>query len=264
MRFFRVALLSRFAFSSCFTVAQQTPPPPATQSPQHDAQAVTLVQQSVAAMAGTVPTDSSASGTVTIVEGSTTQSGSIQILTLGTSQTSETITLPDNQRATVYSNGDAKEVNSTVSLITPLQLSLTEESPDFPLPILLSALGNADEAFRYVGAETLNSEPVQHIQVWNSFASQPSRSALAPFSKLDIWLDSSSGLVVKLLYTRHTGGGAAPAFPVEVQFSNYTKVNGILYPFQINKSFNGVPWQTITIQNVSFNTGLTAAQFQVQ
>jgi hypothetical protein len=38
----------------------------------------------------------------------------------------------------------------------------------------------------------------------------------------------------------------------------------VLYPFQINKSYNGTPWEAITIQSVSFNTGLTTAQFQVE
>jgi hypothetical protein len=87
---------------------------------------------------------------------------------------------------------------------------------------------------------------------------------LASFSTTDFWLDPSSGLPLKIAYSRRAGGGAVPAIPVAVSFSNYTNVNGVLYPFQINKSFNGTPWQTITIQSVSFNTGLTAAQFQVE
>jgi hypothetical protein len=33
---------------------------------------------------------------------------------------------------------------------------------------------------------------------------------------------------------------------------------------EIQKSHNGTHWQTITIQSVSFNTGVTDAQFQVE
>lgn len=231
---------------------------------QRDPQAVAIVQQSVAAMASAPPTDSSATGTVTIVEGSTTQSGTLQILTLGTAQTSETLTLPGGTRTVVYSNGSAKETNDAQSTNPPLETVVTDQCPDFPLPLLLAALNNSDVAFRYIGQESLNGVAVGHIQVWNTFASNSHLQNLTPFSQKDIWFDSTSALPLKITYSRRAGGGAVPAIPVEIDFSSYTNVSGVLYPFQITKSFNGTPWQTISIQSVSFNTGLTAAQFQVQ
>ena len=232
-------------------------------TPERDPQAAAILQQSIVAFAKTSPTDSSANGTVTIVEGSTTQSGSIQILTRGAAQTMETLNLPGGQRSVTYSNGDAKEVIGSQATIPRLELIVTDQSADFPLPLLLWALNNSDEAFLYIGQETLNGTSTQHIQVWNTFASKPRLGKLAPFSARDIWFDTSSSLPLKIAFSRRAGGGAVPAIPVEVLFSNYTNVGGVLYPFQINKSYNGTPWQTITIQNVSFNTGLTDAQFQV-
>jgi len=231
---------------------------------QRDAQAIAVLQQSVSAMASNAPTDSSAIGAVSIVEGSTTQNGSIQILTRGMNQTAETITLPDAQRAVVYSNGDAKYVSGTQSTIPPLELVVTDQCPDFPLPLILSALANPDSAFLYIGQEILNGVPTQHIQVWNTFASTSHLQNLLPFSKKDMWFDTSSGLPLKFAFLRRAGGGAVTPIPVELFFSNYKNVTGVLYPFHINKSYNGTPWQTITIQSVSFNTGLTDAQFQVK
>lgn len=245
-------------------LAAQQSSPPATQTPQRDPQAIALLQQTVAAMASSIPTDSSATGAVTIVEGSTTQNGSIQILTRGTSQTAETLTLPDGQRAIVYSNGEAKEINGASSTSPPLELIVTDQCPDFPLPLLLSSLSTSDQAIHYVGAETLDGKSVQHIQVWNTFSSNPALQNIAPFSTKDIWLDAISGLPLKIAYSRRAGSGAVPTIPVEVTYSNYTKVNGILYPFQIDKSLNGTPWMTITISIVSFSTGLTDSHFQVE
>ena len=215
-------------------------------------------------MASNAPADSSATGNVTIVEGSTTQTGSIQILTLGTGQTAETLTLPDGLRTVVYSNGFAKETNGTQATNPPLETVVTDQCADFPLPLFLSALGDREVAFRYIGAETLDGVGVQHIQVWDTFASKPKLQALAALSVRDIWLDSTSALPVKLAYKRHTGGGSLPAFAIEVSYSNYKIAAGVTYPFQINKSFNGTPWQTITIQDVSFNVGLTDSQFSVE
>jgi hypothetical protein len=265
MRSSRFALLPVLVLAVISAAARQSSPS-ATQAPQRDAQAVALLQQAIAAMATSTPADSSATGTVTVVEGSTTQTGSIQILTLGTTQTSETLNITNGQRSIIYSNGDALETNATQSSNPPLQLIVTDQCPDFPLPLLQALLTNSDEAIKYVATETLNGQSVQHIQVWNTFNSQPNLQnlALAPFSTRDIWFSSSSGLPVKIAYARRAGGGSVPSIPVEIFFSNYTNVNGILYPFQVNKSLNGTPWATITISSVSFNTGLTASQFQTE
>jgi len=245
-----------------FFLQQQTPQP-ATPI-QSDPQAVAIVQQAITALAKIPPADSTASGIVTVVEGATTQSGTIQILTRGTAQTVETIVLPDGQRSVVYSNGSAKEVSAKGASTPPFEQIITDQCPDFPLSFLLSVLNTPDEAYRYIGQEILDGTSAQHIQVWNTFSSRPPMRKMASFTTRDIWFDTSSGLPLKIAYSRRTGGGSIPSFPVEVSFSSYTNVNGVSYPFQINKSFNGTPWQAITIQNVAFNTGLTDAQFQVE
>lgn len=260
----RVASVVSFVGPLLFLCSAQTESQQISTTVQRDAQAVGILRQSVAAMAATAPTDSSATGIVTIVEGSTTQSGSIQILTRGITQTIETISLPDGQRSIVYSNGDAKEILGTQSENPPLELIVTDQSVLFPLPFLTALLGNADESIRYIGAETLNGSPAQHVQVSNTFASKPRLGKLASFSTTDIWFDASSALPLKISYFRRAGGGSVPAIPVEVHFSNYSRVSGVLYPFQIQRSLNGTPWQTITVQNVSFGVGLTDAQFQTE
>jgi hypothetical protein len=179
--------IPRFAFLLAFVLVivsatAQLPSPMTAQSPQRDQQAIAMLQQSIAAMANGIPTDSSATGTVTVVEGSTTQAGTIQILTLGATRTFETLTLQEGQRTVVYANGAAKEINGSQSSSPPLELALTDQCTDFPLPLLLSSLSNSDETIHYVGAETLDGQAVQHIQVWNTFASKPRLQKLASFS----------------------------------------------------------------------------------
>lgn len=263
MRSFRFAFLCVFSLAVVSATAQQTTPPNA-QAPQRSAQAVAVLQQSVQSMASTAPPDSSASGSVTVVEGSTTQTGSVQILTLGTNYTSEIQSLTDGQRSVIYSNGDALETTAAQSANPPLELIVTDQCTDFPLPLLQAFLNTADESIVYVGSEVQNGEAVQHIQVWKTFQSKPSLQHLAKFSTRDIWISSSSHLPVQIAYTRRAGGGSVPGVPVVTSYSNYTNVNGVLYPFQINKSLNGTPWTTISISHVSFNNGLAASQFQVE
>lgn len=263
MRSARFALLPVFVLAVISAAARQSSPP-AIQAPQRDPQAVALLQQAIAAMATTTPADSSATGTVTVVEGSTTQTGSIQILTLGASYTSETQNLTDGQRSVVYSNGDALESTAAQSANPPLELIVTDQCADFPLPLLQAFLSTADESITYVGPEVQNGQPVQHIRVWETFQSKPSLQQLATFSTRDIWISSASALPVEIAYIRRAGGGSVPGAPIAIFYSNYTKVNTVLYPFQINKSLNGTPWTTITISSVSYNNGLAASQFQVE
>ena len=261
MRTSRLGPLLAFNFLLLAPMIQAQQP---TWTLQRDTTAAALLQRSVASMATTAPSDSTATGNITIVEGSLNESGTVNIQTLRTTESSETITLPDGQREIMYSNGDAKEVNGGQSANPPLELIVVDQCADFPLPLLSAFLNNADESFKYIGQETLNGISVQHIQVWNSFASKPRLSRLAPSSRRDVWLDSTSLLPVKISWMRQAGEGAVPAIPVEVDFSAYKNINGVVYPFQISKSYNGTPWQTITIQNVTFNIGLTDAQFQTE
>jgi len=243
------------------TVSGQTP---GTTSVQRDPQAVAAVQQAVKAMGGTAPSDSTATGAITRVAGSLTESGTITILTRGTTQTAEQINVPSGQTTAVYSNGQAAETTPSNSGAVVMELAVTDQTPDFPLPWLVAALNNSDESLQYIGQETLNGTAALHVRATNTFTSQPRLQKLAPLSVQDAWFDASSGLPLKIAYTRQAGGGAAPRIPVALFFSNWTNVSGVIYPFQIQKSYNGTPWQTISIQSVVFNTGLTAAQFQVE
>lgn len=244
--------------------ATQSAAAQASPSPQRDPQAVALVQQAVKAMGGSAPSDSTAAGTINLVAGSQNENGTITILTKGSAETSEQINLPSGQRGVIFSSGLASESTPSNSGQVVMQLAVTDQCVDFPLPFLVAALANSDQSFLYVGQDSLNGAAVQHLQTSNSFASRPALSRLAPFSTMDLWFDAASGLPLKITYTRRAGGGTIPGIPVEVSFSNYANFGGVLYPMQIQKSYNGTPWQTITIQSVTFNTGLTDAQFQVQ
>jgi hypothetical protein len=244
--------------------AAQTPTSSTTAStPSVDPQAVAVLQQSVVAMGATVPSDSTATGTITTVAGSLTESGTITILTRGTNQSSEQIqTL--NGSTVVYSQGQASNVVG--SAVTPLskELAQTSQCPDFPLPPLASALNNPDTAYKYIGAETLNGSPVQHVQVWNSYASRQEMQMLSAFTLVDIWVSSTSNMPQRLSYSYRAAGGSEPRIPVDIYYSNYQNVGGAYYPFTIQKSFNGTPSATISLQNVVLNTGLTDLDFPVQ
>ncbi len=199
-----------------------------------------------------------------MVAGSKTETGSFRILTRGVSQTAEEIVTPDGTRAVVYSREQAREAEGNSAKPLQLELVVTSQSACFPLPLLAAALNHPDTAFEYLGQETLDALAVHHIRFWNTFSSNAKLRHLAEFSVKDLWIDAATGLPRKLSFDRRAAGGAEPRIPVEVFFSDYRRVSGVLYPFRIEKHFNGTPWATITIEDVQLNVGLTDAAFSVE
>jgi hypothetical protein len=231
---------------------------------QRDPQALSLLQASVSAMGRTVPADSVATGSVTIVAGSQTSTGTIRILTRGTNQSSEQITLPQSTYSVTYSAGLAGESINSATASIPIERTVTSQSVCFPLPFLAAALANSDESIQYVALETTGQESVQHIRIQNTFASQPNFQQFAGLATFDVWLDANTSLPERISFVRRNGSGATPRIPLDAFFSAYKTTSGVAYPMQIKLSLNGTPWATITISSVAFNTGLTDSNFSVQ
>jgi hypothetical protein len=79
-----------------------------------------------------------------------------------------------------------------------------------------------------------------------------------------LWVDSSSGLPVKLSGYQRSAGGSAPRLLVELFFADYRMVSGVMYPFFVLESVNGVPQATFKVTSVSFDNGLSDADFSIQ
>jgi hypothetical protein len=266
MRSARVTyLLACCVFSvSILASAQQrlTALPVASSPPIRDPQAVAVLQQAVKAMGGNVPADSLATGTVTIVAGSSTDSGTIRILTRGTQQTFEEVQTPTDARSVVFSNGEASETIAGAATPFPMQRAVTSQCWYFPLPYLDALLSNPDESFTYVGTESHGVAAALHIQASNTYASNTKVQFLGAFTTTDLWFDAQSGLPLQVAYLRRDTG-LSPKIRMETQFSSYRNISGFLYPTTIQVLMNGTQWMTISFQTVNFNTGLTDANFPV-
>jgi hypothetical protein len=235
----------------------------AQSAPSRDPQALAVLQQAITAMGGSAPNDSTATATINTSSGAATDTGTVVVMTRGNDQTSEQMQTGSATVTLVYSQGTAAQVQGETVTPIPMESAVTSQSADFPLPLLVGMLNDPDSAYAYIGLETLNGANAHHIQLWTTFASVPSLTAIATFSVRDIWLDVASGLPLRISYEDHLGQGASSSVAFDVMFSNYAAVNGVQYPFLITKSVNGTPWATITITNVVFNTGLTDTNFPV-
>lgn len=258
-------LLLAFALTPRTVAAQQSSPDPTSPTPPvRDPQAASILTRAVTAMGGAPPADSVATGTVTIVAGSTTENGDIRIITRGADQSAEQIHLSGETDSVIYSRGQANEVVRGATKVSSLELAASSASPDFPLPILAAALNDADVSVQYVGQETLDTAATLHIRFWNTYASKRGMEVLSEFTTKDLWVDATSGLPRKLAFERREGRGAAQHIRIEVSYSNWQSIGGFLYPHTIEKSWNGTPWATITVQNVAFQNGLGDGDFPIE
>jgi len=226
-------------------------------------QAIAVLQQSVAAMGGSVPADSRATGIVTTVAGSLTENGTVTILTRGVNQSS--VSMQTSHGFTlVYSNGEASLNSIGTTKPLPLERAVTSQAVEFPLPLLDAALANFDMSYTYVGLEMISGSLAHHVRFWNSFAAEQDFASLAPLSVRDIWIDLNSFLPLRISYKiQDAQGPSVPTFAIDVYFSDYRNVGGFKYPFMTNQSFDGTPWATVLLESVSFNVGLTDADFQI-
>jgi hypothetical protein len=229
-----------------------------------DATAAGLLQQSIAAMGGSAPADSTATGTITYVAGSLSETGTIQILTRGTGQTLEQIVTPHVNRTIVYSQFQASVTNGDTTKTLPLEAVATIQGVDFPLPFLIGAYNNPDIAIQYVGSETLNGVSVQHLRLWNTLNSQPDIQNLSSLTTRDIWLDGASSLPVQIAYGCWANTYANVTIPVVNSYSGYQTVGGYAHPSSIAILVNGTPSISATIQSIKFNTGLSDSNFPTQ
>jgi hypothetical protein len=250
-----------FVAALCLSFLPQQSASPIVRDPQ----ALALLQASVRTMGGKVPSDSVASGSITIVAGSQTSVGTIRILTHATWNTSEQIILSDRTQTTIFSEGNANQTENNIVSKFSMERAASSQSLCFPLPFFAGALDNSDEAIQYIGAETLEQGAAQHIQIRNTFSSNPRLQQVSDATVADIWLDATTGLPLKISMVRRDGHGpSVPQIPLDYYYSNYQLISGVYYPFQIDISLNGTPWTRISITSVQFSVGLSDSDFIVQ
>lgn len=239
--------------------------PQATVQPvvQRDLQAVALVQQAIKAMGSTVPSDSVAAGTVTVLAGTSADQGTIRILTRGTNQTSEQIQTPRMQVTEVFSTGLASQSIGNTNTSYSANRAVTSQAKDFPLPLLAGLLANPDEALQFIGLEQVGSASAEHLRATNTYSSQHGLQVLSDFTATDIWFDAQTALPLRIAWIQRDGAGASPRINRETWYSGYQNFSGVLYPTSVEEFYNGSLWKTIKLQTVSLNTGLADTNFPV-
>jgi hypothetical protein len=240
-----------------------------TQSSSSDPQAVVLATQALAALGAGQVSDVTLTGNVTRTVGPDAQAGTITLKALGSSQARMDLSLPNGTLTELRSTANGSSGGSWIFNGTAHPVARHNRFADaswfFPgLSALSSLASNPNAVLKYVGQETRTGSTVQHLRFFVQCPDADPSDLTHHLSTEDIYLDSSSLLVVAVAFNEHPDNNALVDIPVELDFSDYRVVNGVRIPFHIQKFFNGTLLLDITVQSVALNTGLTNAVFSAQ
>lgn len=231
--------------------------------PKRDPQALAVLQQSFAAMGGGIPNDVVAVGSVSIAAGASTDAGTVRIRVRGFDQSVEELQMPQGTLKRTYSRGRAADHEGKR---LSFEAALSSQSVAFPSQIIAQALSDAETSFEYVGLET-SADGVQahHVRFWRTFATSEKLRPLSPLSTKDLYIDAATSLPARLAYEqRDSHGPGAVVFHVDVVYSDYRTVGGLVFPFRGERFLNGTSWIVTDLKAISLNTGLSDLDFKVR
>jgi hypothetical protein len=149
--------------------------------------------------------------------------------------------------------------------IRPIQRQSANDLGSFMLPYLplLAAVQDSSTSIVYIGLVTHNGAPAHDIRLVQAFSkAQDPRGNRAAREARDFYIDSKTLLVVAISDRIHFRAGPNDkGVPHEILYSNYEPKDGSMMPLMISETIHGVTEFSMTLSQVSFNSGLADSDF---
>jgi hypothetical protein len=268
MRWSRITFfVFAFYLSASLGAAQQT----TISSTQSSPQALTLLQQSLAALVGGQSiTDITLSGSARRIAGSDDETGTATLKAISGDASRVDLSLPSGRRNETLNSTNTPPTGSWsgpdgVSHPIANHNLLTDSAWFFPAFGIANRLSATGFVATYVGQETHNGLPVQHVSVLQtaSFTNPPGGPTFQHLTQVDFFLDSTTFLPAAIAFNIHPDNNALLDLLVEIRFSDYRVVNGAEVPFHVQKFLNNGLLLDFQAQFATLNSGLAASSFQV-
>lgn len=238
-----------------------------------DPRALTLLSATLSALvSGVNVTNVALTGTVTRTAGSDVENGSATLEALGWAESRIDISLTNGQWTEIMNQsqgaptGQWSGADGTAHAMATHN-SLVPASWFFPVFVLAGALNDPAVTVTYIGQETRNGETVQHLKFWHVLRGESgSADSLAQFHALstaDVYLNATSSLPVELDFNIHPDRSATVDIPIEIQYSGYQKMSGILLPTHIQKRINHSLFLDLNVTGATINTSLSPSDFAI-
>jgi hypothetical protein len=247
--------------------------------PTRDPQAVSLINRALGALnvSNTIQ-DVTVLGTVMFTVGSDVETGNAKFEAKGNGRTHIWLNLTGGPREEVVSNQTAADPSSGLpggNWIGPdavwhrfaLHNCWNRVIWFDPALLLQDALADSQISMTYVGTETRNGTPVQHVRLARVVPGQISSvtALIQRVSALDIYLDTQSYAPSALGFNLHADDDALTDIPVEIRFGAYSAdSSGVNRPRRIQKLIQGIVALDIYTTGSSSNTGVPDSDFATQ
>jgi hypothetical protein len=243
--------------------------PQAVATPQRDSQALTILNQALAAAGGvsTIATIQDVTGTGSIAYNWAGQQvqGAVTLRQLGSNSFRLDAGLTNGTRswAVSYGAGSVREVDGTshpIGLADAVNLGAL----CFPLAEIYADTQDSSTTLIYVGATTIVGRTAFQIHIQRNYSAQIDPNGILSQARArDFFIDAANLQILKIQDFTHPGDKFQEPYTHEITFSNYTVVGGLLIPFALGESIAGQQTWTIQLSSVTFNTGLTDSDFQL-
>jgi hypothetical protein len=246
---------------------------PQTSPPVSDPKAVALAAQAIAALTGgTAVSDVTISGSVVWTSGPRNATGTVVAYGKTSAMSRIDLTVGSGNRSEIRNNTNASAQGTWINAAgqsnsAAAQNCWTDPVWFFPALTSLSAVTTDNTlVLTYVGLETRNGVSVQHIRSYHCVASKflEFTAFTQRASKVDYYLDAPTLVPLWITFNAHPDNDANTDIPVEIDFSDYQLVSGVLVPYHITKLWQGSPLFDFTATNATINSGLPDSLFSIQ
>lgn len=232
-----------------------------------------LLSAAVSALAGgTSISDVTLTATVTRTSGSDVETGSATLEALGGIESRVNLSLSNGQQTEVINQSAgaaAGQWSGTDATIHPMiqHNCWIPASWFFPAFVLGEALNDPSVSISYIGQETHDGIAVEHIRFGRVFAagggSTTALTLLEHLTAADVYLGAANSVPVALDFNIHPDNNAAQDIPVEIEYSDYQKMSGILLPARVQKLIDSSPFLDLNFTGAALNTNLSPTEFAV-
>lgn len=250
-------LIAFVFFSATISLAQNT----------QDPQAVSVLNSCIAASGGlTVISgiqDFTAPGNITYYWAGQNVQAPVTLEALGTSNFRVDAILQQGTRSWAVSNGTGAlvDTNGTRTVI-PYYNAVNLPVLSWRLPNIVAAIGNPSVTLSYMGLVQSDAGQAYQIQYVFNDTSNPDPS-MATVNTIDYFFDPNTYYLIETLDTTYSVTNMSQGLQHEVLLSSYQNVTGVMVPFSLSEKVGGQTTWSAQLTSISFNTGLTVANFQL-
>ena len=237
--------------------------------PQRDPEAAAILRESCLAMGGPVASgisDMTLLGNVTEYGDSKVSQGAFSFKLNGPEKNRTDFTLDGRVVASVINGTKGAEHRGTEQKRLPYHAILNRRPEYVPMLTEVCEWGNPLYRAEFLGLESLDGRSVYHIRVEKEFPGRKADRAaiLSELSAADLFVDSTAFLLIKRSRRVPSIANLRRTILVEQTYQDFRPISSVVIPHRVITYVRGQKASEVIITSVSFNTGLSPAEFEVR